>query len=84
MTKRQIKGTLHITLAIVLLIVGVAGLVLPILNGTFFIVVGLILLSFEHKKTEQFLERYASKHKSVEKVYIKMNSALRSFFGIEK
>jgi uncharacterized membrane protein YbaN (DUF454 family) len=84
MTKRHIKRTVHIMLAFVMLIIGIAGLILPILNGTLFIVIALILLSFEHKKTELFLQRLAGTHPKIEKLYLKLDNTMRKFFGVEK
>jgi uncharacterized membrane protein YbaN (DUF454 family) len=80
---RKLKKTLHISLAIVMLIIGACGIVLPILNGTLFVVLGLILLSFESRKVELFLERWSKKNIHVEKFYNKLNGFLRKLFRVD-
>lgn len=78
---KNLKRTLHISLALLMLTIGLLGIVLPLLNGTLFIVIALILLSFENRKLEQFLERWMSKNKTAHRVYEKLNSLLRRWFA---
>lgn len=78
----RIKKIFRITLAVVLLLVGIFGLVLPILNGVIPIVIGLILLSFESKYLEGRLEHFARKNHHVEHWYHRLAKRMRTFFRI--
>ncbi len=62
------------------LTVGVAGVILPILNGTFFLVLGLILISFESKYVEQKLHALTSKNKVIHSWHLKLEGFLRKYF----
>lgn len=77
-TSRKI---LHILLGLTLLILGLAGLVLPILNGTIFLIVGFILISFESPYVEKKLQNFASKNKTIHSIYLKLDVILRKIFG---
>lgn len=79
----RIKKIVHVALALFLLVVGLFGLALPILNGIIPITLGLILLSFESKYVERWLDNTAKKNKHVDHWYQKLAHAMRRFFGIE-
>lgn len=63
-----------------LVILGVAGLVLPILNGTVLLLLGFILLSFESKYVEYHLNKLAHKNALTGEWYEKLNTWLRKVF----
>jgi uncharacterized membrane protein YbaN (DUF454 family) len=62
MIKRQLKKVIVITLGVLSIIIGLAGLVLPILQGWLFLAIGGLLLSMYsprlrawiHRRTEPF------------------------------
>ncbi len=62
------------------LTVGVVGAILPILNGTFFLVLGLILISFESKYVEKKLHQLTSKTKLTQKLHMYLENFLRKYF----
>lgn len=78
-TSRKI---LHIVLGILLLILGVAGLILPFVNGSILLIVGFILISFESPYVEKHLSRLTQKNKFIHSLHIKLEVFLRKFFGI--
>jgi uncharacterized membrane protein YbaN (DUF454 family) len=65
-----------------MLLIGILGFVLPVLNGTLFVVIGLILISFEHKKTEDFLNRLASRNSKVQALYTKLYNSMKRLFRV--
>lgn len=71
----------HIILGSLLILVGIAGLILPILNGTIFLIVGFILISFESPYVERKLQELTSKNKLLHKYYLKLDGFLRKHFG---
>lgn len=62
------------------LTVGVAGVILPILNGTFFLILGLILISFESKYVEKKLHALTSKNYVIHTWHLKLEGFLRKYF----
>ena len=76
----RIKKILHIGLAIILIAIGIAGLVLPILDGVIFLLLGFILLSFESTYIEEHLNRIAKKNKRIDLWYEKLNTWMRKNF----
>ncbi len=62
---------------------GVAGIVLPIINGTFFLIIGLILISFESRYVETKLHNLTNKSKLLHKWHIYLEKYLRKIFKRE-
>ena len=62
------------------LTVGVAGVILPVLNGTFFLVLGLILISFESTYVEKKLHFLTSKNTVIHKWHLYLEGWLRKYF----
>lgn len=63
---------------------GIAGLVLPIINGTFFLIVGLVLISFESRSVEKKLHALTSKSKLIHKWHLYIETYLRKIFKRKK
>lgn len=62
------------------LTVGVAGVILPILNGTFFLILGLILISFESPYVEKKLHHLTSKSKMIHGWHLYLEKVLLKYF----
>lgn len=60
---RTVKRLFNISFGVIFLFIGVAGLALPLLNGLAFLLLGLIILSFESEKIEAFLYKMTDKNK---------------------
>ena len=74
------KKVFHVVLGIFLLMIGVAGLVLPILNGTVFLLLGFILLSFEIPYVEERLESITQKNNTLHHFYKKLQKWMKKLF----
>lgn len=79
----NLKKLLHIVLGISLIVLGIAGLVLPVLNGTLFLLLGLILLSFESTYIEKHLHALAKKNRRVDTGYEKLLAYMKKLFRID-
>lgn len=77
----RLKKILHIALAVILIAIGIAGLILPILDGVIFLLLGFILLSFESPLIEEHLSTIAKKNRYIDAWYEKLNIWMRKFFG---
>ncbi len=71
---------LHIILGIFIVILGVAGLVLPIINGTVLLIVGFILLSFESLFVEKHLNNLTKRNSFIHGIHLKLDVFLRKLF----
>lgn len=76
----RIKKFLLIVLGLSLVLIGVLGLVLPILNGTLFLLVGIILLSFESTRLEKIVLKIVDRNEVLKKMHRKLDILLRSWF----
>lgn len=63
---------------------GIIGLVLPFINGTLFLIIGLILLSFESKYVEKKLHYYTDKNTTLKKWHLYFERKLRKLFRKER
>lgn len=79
--KNNGRKVMHITLGVFLIPLGVLGLVLPILNGTVLLIVGLILLSFEIPYIEKNLLALTNKTDLTKNLHLKLDTFLRKIFG---
>ncbi len=77
---RQIKRLIHLLVGIVLVLLGLAGLVLPILNGTILLLLGLIIISFESPYVEYHLSRLAHKNTFIGGWYEKLLTFMNKMF----
>jgi uncharacterized membrane protein YbaN (DUF454 family) len=78
--KIHIKKVIRLFLALFFIVIGAFGLVLPILNGTFFIIVALILISLEVPALEAWLDSLSEKNKTAHKIYVKMKRFIKKYF----
>lgn len=76
----KLKKIIHLLLGTMLVLLGVAGLVLPILNGTILLLIGFILLSFESKYVEYHLNKLAHKNTTTGEWYEKLQKWMRKIF----
>lgn len=80
----SLKKSFHIILALVLIFIGIAGMILPILDGFTFFLLGLILLSFESPYVEAHLHKIAHKNSVIGAWYEKLNTWMRKVFGEQR
>lgn len=70
-----------IFIALVLIIAGVAGLVLPLLPGILFIVVGLLLLSAYSPRFEFWLHEQTKKYPPFHKMVLDLQAFIERIIG---
>jgi len=56
MTKRRLWRMVRLGAAVALIVLGIVGLVLPVLQGTLFLVIGLTLLARDSERARRLLE----------------------------
>ena len=78
--KIRARAILHTSLAAILIIIGLLGLVLPIINGTVLLITGLIILSFEYPYIERKLFTITQRNKTIHVLYIKLEKMMRKIF----
>ena len=62
MLKRHAKRVLVITLGVIFVLLGLAGLVLPLLQGWLFLAIGALLLSMYSPTLRGFIHRHTTKY----------------------
>ncbi len=72
-----LKKIIHLTLGILFLLIGLAGLVLPILNGLLFLILGAIIISLESSYVEKKLLLIVKKNAHVYAFYSKLDAFAR-------
>jgi membrane protein implicated in regulation of membrane protease activity len=80
LTELLIPRVLNWALGSLFLSVGVIGAILPIMNGTFFLILGLILISFESPYVEKMLHKITNKNRIAQKWHYKLENWLRKYF----
>ena len=78
------RKVMHIILGFTIVLIGIAGLVLPILNGVLFLIIGLIILSFESEKLEHKLFSLTKKNTTIHSWHLKLEKILRKLFRKER
>ncbi len=74
---------LKLLLAFCLLLLGIAGAVLPILNGTIFIILALIIISFESTYVKHKLHFFTKKNAMLHKLHLYLENFLKKIFRIK-
>jgi uncharacterized protein YqgC (DUF456 family) len=78
--RNQIRKILYLLLGLSLILLGIAGLVLPIINGTILLIIGFIIISFESPTLEKKLYTLTQKNAIIHGLYVKIDRFLRKFF----
>lgn len=74
---------LKLLLALILLLVGIAGIILPIVNGTFFLILAFILISFESKYVKHKLHALTKKNKTIHALHLYLEKIMIKLFRIK-
>lgn len=77
----KVKYTIVVSVGILCLIIGVVGLVLPVLQGIVFIIVGLVLLSLASERVRAFTKRYTATHPKLAKWFDTIEQRARRIIG---
>lgn len=78
---RHIKRIGIQALGFAFILLGVAGLVLPILNGTIFLLAGLVLLSVYSERAKAILHKIGRQHPQAERAVIKVERWVHKVVG---
>ena len=65
------------------IVVGIPGLVLPLVQGVLFILIGLILLSFASKRLQGWIHRVRDRYPRFAYAYTKAEIHVRRLFKLE-
>lgn len=82
MSQKILAAIFRIFIGVILVLFGIAGIILPILQGIPFLLAGLIILSFDIPALERKLEHFVKKHHKVEELYTALRKALKKKFNI--
>ncbi|MEI6280459.1 MAG: hypothetical protein WCP17_00450 [bacterium] len=78
---KRIKRALIIVIAVISILLGLIGLVLPILQGILFLFIGFFLLSFSFPETRTLIEKYTQKYPHLHSATIKIEKWIKKIFG---
>ncbi len=78
---KRAKQVTYGIIGVILLISGLIGLVLPILPGIVLVFAGLILLSLEIPRLDNYLNHAASRNSKLEYYYLKARNYIRNKLG---
>lgn len=79
--KKEVKRIVVLTLAIVFLLLGLAGLVLPILQGWFFLALSLLLFAIYSPALQAWIDKHTVKYPKVHAWVGKAQDWIARFIG---
>ncbi len=79
--QKKAKRILVIAIAIVFIFIGLIGLVLPFLQGIFFLAIGIILLSLCFPKIRYWINKHAIRYPRIFSVITKMEAWIMKLTG---
>jgi len=79
--KRQAKRILVLTLGAMFLLLGIAGLALPFLQGILFITIGVLLLSMLSPTLREQIEKHTRKWPKFHALVVKAEQFIARFIG---
>jgi uncharacterized membrane protein YbaN (DUF454 family) len=80
---KKVKQVTFGFLGIILVMIGLTGIIIPVLPGWPLIFAGLILLSLESPIIDHYINNIVSKNKYLEHYYLKSRFWIRNRFGYE-
>lgn len=81
MLKRQLKKVLILTLATAFLLLGLAGLVLPVLQGWLFLAISALLFSMYSPRLRAWIDKHTVKYPKLHRMVGKANEWTTKVFG---
>lgn len=79
--KAKLKSSFNYTIAILLILLGFLGTILPIMPGIILIAAGAIILSIENPKLDSFIEKQFSRHPKAEEIFFKIRDKIHKIFA---
>ncbi len=77
--RSQLRLLLRVTIAFLLVLLGLLGLVLPLINGTVFILIALLVLAIDIPWLDKKLDTYSSRHPKLERWHKKFRDVVRKY-----
>ncbi|MEK7068715.1 MAG: hypothetical protein AAB964_02790 [Patescibacteria group bacterium] len=81
MFKKQLKKALILTLATLFFVLGLAGLVLPLLQGWLFLAISALLFSMYSPRIREFMEKHTIKYPALHTFVGRANDWTTKVFG---
>lgn len=79
--RRRVKKFSIQMLGFLLILLGIAGIILPVLNGIFFLALGIILLSLYSPKAKELLKKASGLHPKAAYVITRAERVVVKFVG---
>ena len=79
--RAHLKSSFNYTIAILLIILGFIGWIVPVMPGIILIVAGVIILSIENPRLESCIENKFSKYPKIEKIFLLIRDKIKRIFG---
>ncbi|MEI8174556.1 MAG: hypothetical protein WCG28_01245 [bacterium] len=79
--RRQAKKIFILATGITFIILGLIGLVLPVLQGVLFLIIGFILISFYFPKVRLLIKKHVDKYPHLSPVINKIETWIIKFIG---
>lgn len=78
---KKAKRILMISIGTIFILVGLAGLVLPFLQGFLFLFIGIFLLSFYFPKTRFWINKHTEKYPHLDKIVKSIEKWMAKILG---
>lgn len=82
--RRQIRRVLILGVGSFFILLGIAGLFLPFLQGILFLFIGLLFLSRESRTAHAFLEKWRQRHPRVHAQVHELMERLKNWKGFKR
>jgi uncharacterized protein len=79
--RKQAKKIFILSVGIAFIMLGLIGLVLPILQGILFLIIGFILVSFYFPEIRLLMKKHVEKHPHLSPVINKFEAWILKFIG---
>ncbi len=79
--KKHLKRTALQVLGVLCLLAGIAGLVLPFLQGILLIILGLVLISVSTPSVKHHIEKWTHKHPKGKALHVKLEQFVLGIVG---
>jgi uncharacterized membrane protein YbaN (DUF454 family) len=78
---RHLKRTVILVLGILCLLLAVVGSVLPFLQGWFFLILGVLLISICVPQVREYMERHTRRYPKLHEMVMRIDRWLRNAIG---
>ena len=79
--QRQLKRVFVLAVALVFIVLGLAGLVLPFLQGFLFLAIGILLLSLYSPSVREWMDRHTVKYPKLHRLVLKAEGWVTGIIG---